>query len=194
MFNYYLPPAPSASAWAPAWSPDGKWIAVAMQGSIWKVDPATGTAFEVSYGPKYHSSPTWSPDGKWIVYTADDDGSTIQLEAVNVATGEAHALTADSHTYTDPVFSPDGSKLAYVSTRPNGYFNVYVRPIRDGRWAGEELAVSQDNKNAENRLYFGPWDMHTQPSWLPGSDELVLVSNRNAPLGSGNVWRVPAQA
>ena len=40
MFNYYLPPAPSASAWAPAWSPDGKWIAVAMQGSIWKVEPA----------------------------------------------------------------------------------------------------------------------------------------------------------
>ena len=37
MFNYYLPPAPSATAWSPAWSPDGKWIAVAMQGSIWKV-------------------------------------------------------------------------------------------------------------------------------------------------------------
>src|SRR3990170_2151005 len=93
MFNYYLPPAPSASAWAPAWSPDGKWIAVAMQGSIWKVDPATATAFEVSYSEKYHSSPTWSPDGKWIVYTADDDGSTIQLEAVNVETEVAHALT-----------------------------------------------------------------------------------------------------
>ena len=29
MYNYYLPPAPSTSPWAPAWSPDGKWIAVA---------------------------------------------------------------------------------------------------------------------------------------------------------------------
>lgn len=193
MFNYYLPPAPSATAWAPAWSPDGKWIAVAMQGSIWKVDPATGTAFEISYNAKYHSSPTWSPDGKWIVYTADDDGSTIQLEAVNVETGEAHPLTSDAHMYTDPVFSPDGSKLAYVSTRPNGYFNVYVRPIRDGKWAGEEVAVSQDNSHPTNRLYFGPWDMHTQPSWLPAGDELVLVSNRGAPLGSGNLWRVPVQ-
>ncbi len=194
MFNYYLPPAPSASAWAPAWSPDGKWIAVAMQGSIWQVDPKTGTAFEVSYNAKYHSSPTWSPDGKWIVYTADDDGSTIQLEAVNVETGEAHALTSDSSIYTDPVFSPDGTKLAYVSTRPNGYFNLYVRPIRDGRWAGEEVAVTQDNKHPTDRLYFGPWDMHTQPSWLPGSSELILISNRGAPLGSGNVWRVPVQA
>ena len=194
MFNYYLPPAPSSTPWAPAWSPDGKWIAVAMQGSIWKVDPETGTAFEVSYNAKYHSSPTWSPDGKWVVYTADDDGSTIQLEAVNVETGQIQPLTADTHIYADPVFSPDGTKLAYVSTRPNGYFNVYVRPIRDGRWAGEEIAVTRDNRHPAERLYFGPWDMHTQPSWLPGSQELVLVSNRNAALGSGNVWRVPAQA
>src|SRR6185503_20464194 len=42
MFNYYLPPAPSTTPWAPAWSPDGDWIAVAMYGSIWKVDPRTG--------------------------------------------------------------------------------------------------------------------------------------------------------
>lgn len=193
MFNYYLPPAPSATAWAPAWSPDGEWIAVAMQGSIWKVDPTSGTAFELSYSEKYHSSPTWSPDGKWIVYTADDDGSTIQLEAVNVETGVSHSLTADGHIYTDPVFSPDGTKLAYVSTRPNGYFNIYVRPIKDGNWAGAAIPVSHDNNYGANRLYFGPWDMHTQPSWLPDSNALVLVSNRNAPLGSGNLWHVPVQ-
>ncbi|HUJ23437.1 MAG TPA: hypothetical protein VLX58_18015 [Bryobacteraceae bacterium] len=48
MFNYYLPPAPSTSPWAPAWAPDGKSIAVAMQGSIWKVDPATGSATELT--------------------------------------------------------------------------------------------------------------------------------------------------
>ena len=71
MHNYYLPPAPSSTPWAPSWSPDGKSIAVAMSGSIWKVDPTTGVAHELTTG-KYHSSPDWSPDGKWIVYTADD--------------------------------------------------------------------------------------------------------------------------
>src|SRR6476469_6270584 len=74
MFNYYLPQAPTATPWAPAWSPDGKWIAVSMYGSIWKVDPRSGTAYELTYNRKYHSSPSWSPDGKWIVYTAEDDG------------------------------------------------------------------------------------------------------------------------
>ena len=129
MFSYYFPPAPSSGPWAPAWSPDGKWIAVAMSGSLWKVDPATGVAYELTYGRKYHSAPDWSPDGKWIIYTADDGGRTIQLEMLNVETGATHALTSDDAIYNEPAFSPDGSKVAYVSTRPSGYFNVYVRPI-----------------------------------------------------------------
>ena len=52
------------------------------------------------------------------------------------------ALTNDAFIYTDPVFSPDGTRVAYVSTKPNGYFNVYIRPIKDGQWAGDEIAVS----------------------------------------------------
>jgi hypothetical protein len=34
--------------------------------------------------------------------------------------------------------------------------------------------------------------MHLTPTWLPENDELLLVSNRNVPLGSGNAIRVPA--
>src|SRR5258705_12236994 len=122
MFNYYLPQTPTSTPWAPAWSPDAKWIAVSMQGSIWKVDPRNGAAYEITSNSKYHSSPTWSPDGKWILYAAEDDGSSIGLEIANVETGEWHALTADNHLYADPVFSPDGTRVAYVSSRPNGYF------------------------------------------------------------------------
>ncbi|PYT26701.1 MAG: hypothetical protein DMG57_20670 [Acidobacteria bacterium] len=191
MFNFYFPPAPSSTPWAPAWSPDGKWIAVAMEGSIWKIDPATGSATEVTYNRKYHSSPTWSPDGKWIVYTADDDTKSIQLEILNVATGQTHALTSDQQIYTDPVFSPDGQRLCYVSTRPNGYFNIYVRPVRDGQWAGDEIAVTRDHKYPRDRLYFGPWDMHIEPAWSRDGNEIFFVSNRGVPLGSGNLWRMP---
>jgi TolB protein len=193
MFNYYLPPAPSTTPWAPAWSPDGKWITVGMYGSIWKVDPSSGVAYELTYNRKYHSSPDWSPDGKWIIYSADDDGNTIQLETVNVDTGETHALTSDNHMYLDPVISPDGTQVAYVSTKPRGYFNIYVRAIKNGQWAGEEIALTKDNSYGRERLYFGRWDMHTQPTWMPDGKELVFVSNRNVPLGSGNVMRMPVE-
>ena len=195
MFNYYLPPAPSTTPWAPCWSPDGKSVAVGMYGSIWKVDASTGgVAYELTYNRKYHSSPDWSPDGKWIIYAADDDGNTIQLEILNTQTGETLALTNDKHLYLDPVFSPDGTRVAYVSTKPNGYFNIYARAIRDGRWAGEEIALTRDHSFGKNRLYFGQWDMHTQPTWMPDGKELVFVSNRGVPLGSGDVMRMPVEA
>jgi TolB protein len=194
MHNYYFAPAPSSTPWAPAWSPDGKSIAVAMSGSIWSVDPATGAARELTHSGKYHSMPDWSPDGKWLVYTADDGGGTIQLEVLNVQSGETRPLTNDNQIYTDPAFSPDGTRLVYVATKPNGNFNVFIRPLKDGQFAGEEIAVTRDNDFKRDRLYFGNMDMHITPAWLPDGKELLIVSNRNVPLGSGNVLRIPAAA
>jgi len=194
MFNFYFPPAPSSTPWAPSWAPDGRSVAVAMAGSIWRVDLASGAADELTYGETYHSSPDWSPDGRWLIYTADHDGNAVQLEILDVSSGETRALTDDGQIYADPVFSPDGSRVAYVATTPSGYFNVYIRPIADGRWTGAAVAVTRDNDFGRNRLYFGPWDMHLTPAWLPDGDELLLVSNRDIPLGSGHVLRVPARA
>ena len=193
MHNYYLPPAPSTTPWAPAWSPDGKWIAVAMQGSIWRIDTAGGAATELTYNQRYHSSPAFSPDGKWIVYTADEGLKRIQLEILNVGTGKASALTDDQQIYLDPVFSPDGSRLAYVSTLPTGAFNIYVRGIRDGHWDGQPVALTTDHRYARERLYVGVWDSHTQPAWTSDGKEIVFVCNRDIALGSGDLWRMPAE-
>jgi dipeptidyl aminopeptidase/acylaminoacyl peptidase len=93
MHNYYLPPAPSSYPWAPSWSPDGKALAISLLGSIWKVDPETGDASQLTYNRRYHSSPDWSPDGKWIIYTSDDDNRRIGLEILNTDTGESPAVS-----------------------------------------------------------------------------------------------------
>ncbi len=193
MENFYLPPAPSSTPWYPAWHPDGESIAVAMQGSIWSVEVATGLAVELVAGPKYYSSPTYSPDGRWLIYTADDHGRSINLEILDTRTGATRALTDGGQVFADPRFSPDGTRLAYVSTEPAGYFNVYIRPLAEGRWSGPPLAVTRDNDFGSDRLYFGSQDIHINPAWLPGGDELLLVSNRDIALGSGNVFRVPAR-
>jgi hypothetical protein len=194
MQNYLLPPAPASTPWYPSWSPNGAHVAVSMSGSIWLVTPETGVAEELVHGPKYYSSPEFSPDGRWLVFTADDHGRTIELEVIDLETGERRPLTEDGQVTVDPRFSPDGSRLAYTASRPSGYYNVFVRDFADGRWAGEEVHVTSDNSFGRNRLYFGSWDMHLTPAWLPDGQELLLVSNRDTALGSGNVLRVPARA
>ena len=70
--------------------------------------------------------------------------------------------------------------------------NIYTRAIADGRWAGEEVAATTDNKYERDRLYFGPWDFHTQPAWTPDGKQLLFISNRGSALGSGDIWRMPA--
>jgi hypothetical protein len=58
----------------------------------------------------------------------------------------------------------------------------------------QDRALTRDNSFGRERLYFGEWDMHITPAWLPDGKELLLVSNRDVALGSGNVLRVPASA
>lgn len=193
MFNYYLPPFAASSPWSPAWSPDQKWVAVGMSGSIWKVNSESGEAFELTHDATYHSSPTWSPDGKWIVYMAASEEGNIQLEALNLEAGITKRLTNNSFIYTDPAFSPDGNYLAYASTSPAGRFNVYIRRIQAGQWSGDEIAVTQDHRHERDRPYFGQWDMHISPVWMPDGKSLLLVSNRGVELGSGNLLKVPAR-
>ena len=54
MHAFYLPPAPSATPWAPAWAPDGLSVALSMQGSIWEVEVETGIARQLTSGRGYH--------------------------------------------------------------------------------------------------------------------------------------------
>ena len=190
MFNYYLPPAGTGSPWWPSWSPDGQWLAFSLQGSLWKIRIGDSAAEELAYSTEYLSSPEWSPDGRWIAYTADD-GTAINLRLLDLSTGHSTALTTGKHINVDPAWSPDGSRLAFVSTQPNGYFNIWVMAIDQGK-PGRRIQVTRDHRYGRDRLYFGDYDLHIEPTWSPDGREIIFVCNRDIPLGSGAIWRGPA--
>src|ERR1700719_4201239 len=49
-------------------STDGRTLAIDLQGSIWTLPAAGGTAKRITDVFSDARQPTWSPDGKWITY------------------------------------------------------------------------------------------------------------------------------
>jgi dipeptidyl aminopeptidase/acylaminoacyl peptidase len=68
-----------ASSTAPAWSPDGKWIAfVSARGgkdataNLWRIRVDGGEAEALTREKGAVAAPSWSPDGRWIAFLRTD--------------------------------------------------------------------------------------------------------------------------
>jgi Tol biopolymer transport system component len=102
---------------APAWSPDGRTLAVAafvqVPGSLpvydlYLMNPVTWTYSPL--GPRDCEDPIYSPDGGLIAYERTDAGGTLWYATVPGGV-ETHLAGADSITPSHPAWSPDGTQL-----------------------------------------------------------------------------------
>ncbi|MFD7558638.1 protein kinase [Streptomyces sp. NPDC059835] len=107
----------------PAWSPDGKHIAVSLQTEpenwqIHLVDPAAPDRApeQVTRLPHPALDAVWSPDGKTFAYTAGTYGNGTQgdIRLVNADGTGDRALAATGAHEMDPTWSLDGSWVAFV--------------------------------------------------------------------------------
>jgi Tol biopolymer transport system component len=120
---------------APAWSPDGRWVAYMVGsggqrggGGLWRVAAdGTGTPQRIAEGSV--GDPAWSPDGTTIAYldrSPDRPGLwVVGVEGGNVDGGQPRRLTTDAGCFLSsgaPVWAPDGTSIAVgiTSYGPDG--------------------------------------------------------------------------
>jgi Tol biopolymer transport system component/imidazolonepropionase-like amidohydrolase len=154
-------------------SPDGRTLAIDLQGSIWTLPATGGVAKRITDVFNDARQPVWSPDGKWIAFFAYRDGG-YDLWEIAPDGGNQHKLTTGPFDDREPAWSHDGSRIAFASDRgsPLGAsYNLWVLDVA----SGEVRRLT--NNPAENRM----------PSWSPDDREIAFHSTRE---DGHSVWAV----
>ncbi|VWX54603.1 amidohydrolase family protein [Novosphingobium sp. 9U] len=147
---------------AVAVSPDGKLLAIDLQGSLWMVPAKGGTARRITDYYNDAHQPVFSPDGKTVVYFAYRDGG-FDLWAMNVDGSGRRKLTNGVGDDREPVFSPDGRMIAFASDRTGGTpasYNIWTLDIASG---------------ALRQVSHGP-EEDRMPTWSPDGTQIAFTA------------------
>jgi TolB protein len=147
---------------APAWSPDGKYLAVVLTkdgvSQIYTVNPDGSNLKRLTRSSAINTEPSFSGDGKFIYFTSDQGGSPQVYRIRSDGSGSPERITFTGGFNARPMVSPDGKQLAYVARRDNNFviciMNLETR---------QEVVVSN-----------GPKD--DSPSFAPNSRWVIFSS------------------
>ena len=162
-------------------SPDGRTLAIDLQGTIWTL-PATGGAAKAVtdfYNDARH--PSFSPDGKTLVFQGYRAG-TYDIWAVGSNGTNQRQLTRGPFDDREPAWSHDGFRVAFSSDRGesisagqpgagSGNYNVWILDTRNGQ-------LTQVTKDRADDF---------MPTWSPDDSEIAFISTR---AGGQTIWAV----
>lgn len=116
---------------APAWSPDGRYMAVALSKDgdpeIYLVEMATGKLRRITNHYAIDTEPRWMPDGKRLIFTSDRPGSP-QIYEYHLGDRSLRRLTFSGSYNARGAVSADGRYLAMVH-RVRGEFHIAVQDL-----------------------------------------------------------------
>ena len=148
---------------AVAASPDGRTLAIDLQGGIWTLPATGGAARRVTDEYNDARQPVWSPDGRWIAFQGYRDGGYDIWAVAPDGTG-LRQLTWGPYDDREPAWSHDGTRVAFSSDRGDaGNYNIWVLHIA----SGEIRQVT--THRADDYM----------PTWGPDDREIAFVSTRS---------------
>src|SRR5262245_20899379 len=148
-----------------ALSPDKRTLVIDLQGGLWSLPVAGGTAKRLTDEYSDARQPAWSPDGRRIAYQGYRDG-TWRIWTIGPDGSNPTALTTGSFDDREPNWSPDGTRIAFSSDR-SGNYDVWVLDVTSRQ-------VRQITKDPGNDFL---------PAWSPDGRELTFVSTRSSSPG-----------
>ncbi len=94
---------------APAWSPDGKWIAyesrIGGQFDIWLIDPEGTVNVPLVQHPRGDESPTWAPNSRKVAFSSRRRGRA-DIYVIDVNGENLHRTTRSGGDDTSPSWGP----------------------------------------------------------------------------------------
>jgi dipeptidyl aminopeptidase/acylaminoacyl peptidase len=127
----------------PQLSPDGKWVAYAVDTAslktdknetrIWMVAATGGDAIPLTAEGVNCTHPRWSPDNKYLAFLSDRKGGhgKTQVWLLSRQGGEAQRLTDTVQNVEDFVWSPDSRRLVLVLRDPTPEESERAKPKKE---------------------------------------------------------------
>lgn len=149
---------------APAWSPDGTRLALAIASTdgnvdLWLLTLADNSLLRVTEDPAIDTEPAFSPDGQSLYFTSDR-GGRAQVYRASLAGGKPQRVTFEGGYNARPRISADGARLALVTSAAGGY----------------RIGVQELTGGAPRVVTEGPND--ESPSFAPNGQWLVFAARR----------------
>jgi TolB protein len=158
---------------APAWSPDGRTLAVTLTqeglSQIYLIG-SEGNAKRLTQSNSIDTEPVFSPDGKFVFFTSDRGGSP-QIYRIPAGGGEVTRVTFSGTYNVSPRLSPEGSRLVFI-TRRDGRYLVAVRDLASG---AEQIVSDTGREESPSYSPNGKWILYTTQN--AGKDSLIAVSS-----------------